>query len=108
MFQKKTPKFFCDNCSTEVHINAKNCPGCGRFFSSVRCPACGFSGEEDRFRNGCPKCGYSALPEDSRVRNKGQPKAAKSAPDPLPFWIYILASAVFAAVLAALAFTFLN
>ncbi|MCL2128086.1 MAG: hypothetical protein FWH38_07520, partial [Treponema sp.] len=61
MFGKK-PRFFCDNCGEEVGRNAKSCSRCGRFFASVRCPACGFSGDESAFSAGCPSCGYSAPP----------------------------------------------
>ncbi|MDR0486871.1 MAG: zinc-ribbon domain-containing protein, partial [Treponema sp.] len=57
---KEIPRFFCDNCGCEVEDNAKACPRCGRIFTSVRCPSCGYSGEEKLFANGCPKCGYSA------------------------------------------------
>ncbi|TVR59022.1 MAG: zinc ribbon domain-containing protein [Spirochaetaceae bacterium] len=54
----KTSRFFCENCGREVKHDAKVCPGCGRFFSSVRCPRCSFSGEADLFVFGCPNCGY--------------------------------------------------
>ncbi len=54
----KTPKFFCENCRREVSARDKVCPGCGRFFSDVRCPRCGFTGRGDLFFAGCPGCGY--------------------------------------------------
>ncbi|MDR0323040.1 MAG: hypothetical protein LBI12_01170 [Treponema sp.] len=67
---KKTPRFFCDNCGEEVGHEVKSCPHCGRFFASVRCPSCTFTGEERMFLNGCPSCGYSAIP----VKSKGYKK----------------------------------
>jgi uncharacterized membrane protein YvbJ len=58
--QKKQIRFFCDKCGFEVPQDAKACPGCGRSFSSVKCPACGFVGQAAFFGGGCPMCGYSA------------------------------------------------
>jgi uncharacterized membrane protein YvbJ len=74
---KKTPRFFCDNCNYEVEKNAKACQQCGRFFASVRCPACGFTGEEKLFSAGCPSCGYSTTVNQSRS-NKPPPKPQPS------------------------------
>jgi hypothetical protein len=42
-----------------VRPDAKVCPKCGRFFSAVRCPNCGYTGEGREFTYGCPSCGYS-------------------------------------------------
>jgi predicted RNA-binding Zn-ribbon protein involved in translation (DUF1610 family) len=90
---KKAPKFFCDNCGVEVAGNVKACPNCGRFFVSVRCPSCGFSGEERIFARGCPSCGYS-MPSGG---------ANRQAPvDPLPRWVYAVAIAALLAVAAVL------
>ncbi|MDR0501766.1 MAG: zinc ribbon domain-containing protein [Treponema sp.] len=72
---KKKPRFFCDNCGSEVDNGAKTCPGCGRFFSSVRCPSCGFSGDDKLFLKGCPSCGYS----DSSLKNRQKPSGSPSA-----------------------------
>jgi hypothetical protein len=69
----------------------------------VRCPACGHSGEEKFFINGCPECGYSADPaapavspfmvKKKKIKKK---KAKKPPPEPLPSWAYIvLTAAVF-------------
>ncbi|MDR1625765.1 MAG: zinc ribbon domain-containing protein [Spirochaetia bacterium] len=52
------PAFFCQNCKKEVSARDKICPYCGRFFTDVRCPKCGYSGEALEFRFGCPSCGY--------------------------------------------------
>ncbi|MDR0998592.1 MAG: zinc ribbon domain-containing protein, partial [Treponema sp.] len=56
----KAPRFFCDNCGAEVDRDTKKCPQCGRFFASVRCPRCGYTGPEGNFAIGCPACGYSS------------------------------------------------
>ena len=55
----KTAKFFCESCGAEVPSNSKFCKHCGRFFSSVRCPVCGLTGTNEKFKNGCPNCGYA-------------------------------------------------
>jgi len=57
---KKKPRFFCDHCGQEVSSDVKSCPRCGRYFASVRCPACEYSGPDEMFGGGCPMCGYSA------------------------------------------------
>ena len=53
-YMNKQPKFFCENCNAEVRRDAVICPHCGRFFSSVRCPSCGFTGTHKEFKDGCP------------------------------------------------------
>ncbi len=55
----KRSRFYCENCGKEVRASAKVCPHCGRFFSAVRCPVCGFTGESRQFLQGCPSCGYA-------------------------------------------------
>jgi predicted RNA-binding Zn-ribbon protein involved in translation (DUF1610 family) len=97
-FSNKSPKFFCDNCGAEVAGNVKACPSCGRFFVSVRCPACGFSGEERIFAKGCPACGYSATPGGM------QPGRRKAPIDPLPYWVYVVSIIALLCVFAALFF----
>jgi predicted RNA-binding Zn-ribbon protein involved in translation (DUF1610 family) len=59
-------RFFCENCGTEVKAHARVCPKCGRFFSAVRCPNCGYTGEGREFLHGCPSCGYSGGVRGSR------------------------------------------
>ena len=101
---KKDVHFFCETCGAEVDRNAKNCPGCGSSFASVRCPYCDFVGEEALFKNGCPACGHSSKtglsgsPEPS-------PQESKKPASALPVWVYILTSAALIAILAALFFT---
>jgi len=98
----KSPRFFCESCNAEVPRDAKNCPKCGRYFASVRCPSCDFIGEEDLFKGGCPACGYSSAPSTGDLRF---PESKKSA-GPLPLWVYILTAAAFTGVLAAMFFAF--
>ncbi|MDR0289682.1 MAG: zinc-ribbon domain-containing protein [Treponema sp.] len=96
----KNPRFFCDNCGAEVDLNAKACSQCGRFFASVRCPSCGFTGEERSFSRGCPSCGYSAPlrpPPATPIEKKVPAK-------PLPMWVYILSICAFIGICAVLYF----
>jgi len=54
-------RYFCDLCGTEVPKNTVRCPQCGRYFTAIQCPRCGFRGEEKDFTQGCPKCGYMKI-----------------------------------------------
>jgi hypothetical protein len=42
-------RYFCDLCGTEVPKNTIRCPSCGRYFTAIQCPRCGFRGEEKDF-----------------------------------------------------------
>ncbi|MDR1239928.1 MAG: zinc ribbon domain-containing protein [Treponema sp.] len=100
----KSPRFFCENCGAEVDRNTKTCPRCGRYFASVRCPACGFTGAENLFAAGCPVCGYStpgsAAAETDGFGGQSRPAGWKPVPrkekplrvsaGALPLWVYIL------------------
>jgi uncharacterized membrane protein YvbJ len=107
------PLFYCDSCGAEVSRDALACPKCGRKFASIRCPACGFSGEEGLFNDGCPKCGYQVLPGKGRHQNKriasasgrGE-KASPTSPSggALPVWAYFLTIAFFILALSFLLF----
>jgi uncharacterized membrane protein YvbJ len=100
-------RFFCENCGAEVPRDEKKCPECGRFFASVRCPSCGFIGEQGQFKEGCPICGYSTAkpPSNSKKQKNQKNRSENRKPDvSLPFWVYILTAAVFTAILAALLF----
>ncbi len=54
-------RYFCDLCGTEVPKNTIRCPSCGRYFTAIQCPRCGFRGEEKDFAQGCPRCGYMKI-----------------------------------------------
>ena len=100
----KQPKFFCENCNAEVRREAVLCPHCGRFFASVRCPACGFTGIHKEFKDGCPSCGYAFTPDaqdhkktnTKKIKKKklwfarytGHEADAHTDIDPLPLWVY--------------------
>jgi len=86
----KKPHFFCESCGAEVRKDARVCPRCGRFFSSVKCPKCGYVGEADDFALGCPACGY-ALAANSAPEPIRPP--AVPAP-PLPWWAFLVAALV--------------
>jgi ssDNA-binding Zn-finger/Zn-ribbon topoisomerase 1 len=103
----KKPRFFCDNCGAEVAMSAKSCPQCGRFFASVRCPKCGFTGRDEEFARGCPACGYSAAPparsgENSKKNAQWGRKQTEDAGGALSFWLYLFAVLIFIFVLALL------
>lgn len=69
-------RYFCDLCGTEVPRNTVRCPNCGRYFTAIQCPRCGFQGEEKDFAEGCPSCGYMKISRAS----VGKRKARKSKP----------------------------
>jgi uncharacterized membrane protein YvbJ len=102
----KKPRFFCDNCGAEVGMTAKSCPACGRFFASVRCPKCGYTGRDDDFAHGCPSCGYSAPPPVAESppgnKNSGRNPQKGTTSEPLPVWMYVLASLILIFVLVIL------
>ena len=120
-YMNKQPKFFCENCNAEVRRDAVICPHCGRFFASVRCPACGFTGIHKEFKDGCPSCGYAFTPDVQEhnnskgkkqkkhtlfaVRYTGHETGAQGDADPLPVWIYGVVL-MLCAVLAAIFFLF--
>jgi uncharacterized membrane protein YvbJ len=98
-----SPRFFCENCGAEVPRNAKNCPKCGRFFASVKCPSCGFTGEEALFKGGCPVCGYSTA-GGKILPWPDEKKAKKTAAGSLPVWVYVAAVLALVSVLGALVY----
>jgi predicted RNA-binding Zn-ribbon protein involved in translation (DUF1610 family) len=100
--ERGNPRFFCENCGAEVPRNATNCPQCGRFFASVRCPSCGFTGEEAFFKGGCPVCGYSAAPAKGKVLPWPEKKKAPAIAGALPVWVYVTAVLALIVVLGAL------
>jgi len=64
-------RYFCDLCGTEVPKNTIRCPSCGRYFTAIQCPRCGFRGEEKDFAQGCPKCGYMKISRPSGAGGAG-------------------------------------
>mgnify|MGYP002627350297 CR=1 FL=1 len=116
--RKQTAKFFCESCGEEVPQNARVCAHCGRFFSSVRCPVCGETGNPNKFSDGCPKCGYAFEPDKKvdapkarakkpsrRARRRflaaidlrSSPPGRRVADETLPVWMYALTGGVFLA-----------
>jgi len=94
----KRLRYFCEYCGAEVGKDARICPRCGRFFSSVKCPRCGHTGKVEDFSFGCPACGCALRPNDA-------PEPIKRAPvpaSPVPTWAYLLALLVLVALVALL------
>lgn len=107
----KHPKFFCEHCKKEVRRDAMICPHCGRFFASVRCPACEFTGTHKEFKNGCPACGYAFNSDDPEahagahktvhgVHKTAKTKKKRTDEDPLPLWVYGIVLCLAAIVVA--------
>jgi uncharacterized membrane protein YvbJ len=86
-------RFFCDNCGEEVTRNASRCSRCGRYFASVRCPQCGFTGEEKRFAQGCPVCGYCEAGREPDRLTQTPSKHSFTKLENLPRWVYIVSAA---------------
>lgn len=89
--QSRKPRFFCEHCGTEVPINSRSCLNCGRYFENIRCPACGFTGNEQLFANGCPVCSYSSptgdMQEYEEKRKKNENRISTGS---LPVWVYLV------------------
>jgi predicted RNA-binding Zn-ribbon protein involved in translation (DUF1610 family) len=72
-------RYFCDLCGTEVPRNTVRCPNCGRYFTAIQCPRCGFQGEEKDFAEGCPSCGYMKISRASAGTKRGRkPKPSRA------------------------------
>lgn len=118
----KAAKFFCENCGAEVPKDAKMCRKCGRFFSSVRCPACGKTGSPSQFSKGCPACGYADGKSSSQSGNISRQLSSekkynhsfnfdngnnkKISDDKLPWWIFFVLLGVLAGFLLLLLLKF--
>jgi hypothetical protein len=100
---KGRPRFFCEHCGKEVPREAEKCASCGRYFSSVRCPKCGFAGAQNLFSDGCPVCAYSAPPPPGRDAGEApfQERLPALPAGTLPSWVYLVTLAALAAVIAA-------
>lgn len=102
----ETPKFFCENCGSEVKRNAHFCPQCGRIFASVRCPSCNYFGSSSQFAKGCPRCGYAFHPAKGKQKEKTPQKKAnhKAYDDALPKWVYALVFGIVFVVVVVILF----
>jgi hypothetical protein len=67
-------RYFCESCGAEVLSSAKTCPSCGKTFTAVKCPRCGFEGVSRQFAKGCPACGFLNVipPTDGRAGRSSQ------------------------------------
>jgi predicted RNA-binding Zn-ribbon protein involved in translation (DUF1610 family) len=71
-------RYFCESCGAEVRPSEKTCPACGKTFTAVKCPRCGFEGAARQFAHGCPGCGYlNVIPSA-----EGRPEADSRSPQP--------------------------
>ncbi len=93
------PRYFCEHCGAEVGKDARICPRCGHFFTSVRCPRCGYSGKPDDFAFGCPSCGSLAAAKPAPE----PPRPLAPAAPPLPWWAYAAALLVLLGIVYLLA-----
>ncbi len=96
-------RFYCDRCGTEVPRNSARCPSCGRFFTGIQCPRCGFTGEAGDFTAGCPSCGFL------QVRSAGAPappQRREDAPGASPRLLRIIGVALGVILLALVAVLF--
>ncbi len=104
-------RFFCESCGAEVSHSEKVCPSCGKTFTAVKCPQCGFEGGARQFARGCPKCGYlNVLPPNGSGAGargggtrSGPPVRARSLPRlRLPARFYRIAVVVLLVLLLAM------
>lgn len=85
-------EFICDDCGSIVSLQDKQCPHCQAIFAKVRCPECGFSGQSNMFKNGCPMCHYQVMvtqpfsKEDTKAywAERGADRRKRN------FWIFLL------------------
>jgi hypothetical protein len=71
-------RFFCESCGAEVRHSERVCPSCGKTFTAVRCPRCGFEGGAKQFVRGCPGCGYlNVIPPTGKEVGSGPADAAR-------------------------------
>ena len=71
-------RFFCESCGAEVRHSERVCPSCGKTFTAVRCPRCGFEGGAKQFARGCPGCGYlNVIPPSAEEAGQGTTAAPR-------------------------------
>lgn len=80
----------------------KACPRCGRFFSSVLCPKCGYSAAPSRFIRGCPVCGHAGA-LDAPGAPAYESAAGRGPAAPLPWRLWLAGLGILAAALVGLA-----
>ena len=119
-----TPVFYCENCKKKVSAKDKICPGCGKFFTDVRCPRCGHSGNVDEFLLGCPQCGYlnpalanagaghapaflEALPPHMFADSVPSARAPRRNPGRLHAWFFLSLTLGIGTICAALVYLFM-
>ncbi len=98
-------RFRCDNCGRAVPLRHDTCPHCGKRFTAVLCPMCGFEGDSSLFRNGCPSCGYQGA---GAAPAGVQPRPGKPPKPPLPSWFYLWSSVALLVILAIFLFLLLR
>ncbi|MDR2841985.1 MAG: hypothetical protein LBV52_02165 [Spirochaetaceae bacterium] len=104
MAKQKKPRFFCDGCGHEVAANAGRCPCCGKYFASIRCPKCHWTGDQAAFSNGCPKCGYSSSAGEKTASKNPISYPKKGAAETVPSWFFATAISFLVLILALLFF----
>ncbi len=85
----------------------KQCRQCGRIFSSVRCPRCEYTARPDKFKQGCPVCGYSN-PIKPDVKKGNFKKSKNIEYGSVPPWVWVSALVLLALALAAFLGTILG
>ena len=90
----KLPKFFCENCGKEVKRNTKVCPYCGKFFASVKCPACGYAVHSNTEKN-------TKRYRNDKIKETSVKYKENRYDDPLPWWVYSLVLGIAAALIIA-------
>jgi uncharacterized membrane protein YvbJ len=75
--------FICEKCGRPVPARSKRCAHCGKIFDGVKCPRCGFTGDQELFESGCPICGYSG--ESALNRNISKQKKEPGSGDAFSF-----------------------
>lgn len=108
MKDNKNQKYFCDSCGLPVLPGSEICSHCGKKFSGVRCPSCGYQGREGEFFRGCPVCGYLASSNESGSvsRKAGYRKREEPKSFRLPDWFFRTALIILLAAIGILVFLF--
>jgi hypothetical protein len=95
-------RYYCEYCGAQVRETDKLCPKCARFFTAVKCPKCGHSGDAAEFASGCPACGYCAQgPLEEFYLDGGKGRRGESSPSPLSRWAYAIGGILIALAMVA-------